>query len=249
MAARPSAFSLFCFLATQAIIMQSTIFQPLSDEELERIPTPQRPLHSIPELSLSPKINAHVPDDEECERLWDKYKMFDNIRAHCLLVAEVATELATKAAMSGLPVSVPEVRAAGLLHDIAKTYCVCHGGGHADLGASWVVQETHNHRIAQGVFHHVWWPWELPLENAQRLCALPFFILYADKRARHDEFVSLEDRYVDLYERYGNSDVRKKSIYMAYLQGKSIENGLSRCLGMDLSSWHPAARTARKEEN
>ncbi len=249
MAARPSAFSLFCFLATQAITMQSTIFQPLSDEELERIPTPQRPLHSIPELSLSPKINAHVPDDEECERLWDKYKMFDNIRAHCLLVADVATELATKAAMSGLPVSVPEVRAAGLLHDIAKTYCVCHGGGHADLGASWVVQETHNHRIAQGIFHHVWWPWELPLENAQRLCALPFFILYADKRARHDEFVSLEDRYVDLYERYGNSDVRKKSIYMAYLQGKAIENGLSRCLGMDLSSWHPAARTARKEEN
>ena len=81
------------------------------------------------------------------------------------------------------------------------------------------------------------------MENAQRLCSLPFFILYADKRARHDEFVTLEERYTDLYERYGKTDVRKKSIYMGYLQGKAVENGLSRCLGMDLSSWHPARRT------
>ena len=227
--------------------MSSRVFQPLSKEDLERIQVPPRPLHSIPELHLTPRENAHIPDDEECFSLWDKYEMFDNIRAHCLLVADVATELAARAARMGLPVSVPEVRAAGLLHDLAKTYCVCHGGGHADLGASWVVQETHNQRIAQGVFFHVWWPWELPVDNAQRLCSLPFFILYADKRARHDEFVTLEDRYEDLEVRYGKTEVFKKSIYMAYLQGKAVEDGLSKCLGLDLSSWHPVRQGAGKE--
>ena len=32
--------------------------------------------------------------------------------------------------------------AAGLLHDLAKTYCIRHGGSHAQLGAAWVLEAT-----------------------------------------------------------------------------------------------------------
>ena len=99
------------------------------------------PLATTPEL-LFPHRQAFIPSEQECHDLWDKYDMLDNIRAHCTLVARVATAVAGMAWEKGLQVNVPEVHASGLLHDLAKTYCVRHGGGHAQLGASWVVQET-----------------------------------------------------------------------------------------------------------
>lgn len=73
--------------------------------------------------------------------------------------------------------------AAGLLHDIAKSYTVQFGGSHAQIGASWVVDSTGNHKVAQAVYHHVEWPWPLPEDLVHPV----FFVIYADKRARHDE--------------------------------------------------------------
>ena len=196
---------------------------------------PDYPLKGIPELRLPPR-GGFVPDDEDCRRLWDKYDMLDNIRAHSSLVARVATTLAQRAAGRGLPVHVETVRASALLHDLAKTYCLRHGGSHAELGAAWVVQETGNLVLAQGVFHHVYWPWPLPVNDAAALCSLPFFIQYADKRARHDTFVSLEARFEDLLDRYGTTEDHRKGIRASYLQAKAMEEALSRHLGLDLAS-------------
>ena len=112
-----------------------------------------------------------VPDDTACFALWDKFDMLPNIRRHSLLVAHIATTLARRAAEIGIAVNVEEVRASGLLHDIAKTYCVRHGGSHAQVGASWVVSETGNQTIAQGVLLHVWWPWIVP--QGSEICTLP----------------------------------------------------------------------------
>ena len=188
---------------------------------------PAYPLSGMPALRF-PGRSAYVPDDEACRALWDKYGMLGNIRAHSLLVARVATALALRAFSMGHDVNVPEVHASGLLHDIAKTYCVLHGGGHAQLGASWVVQETGNYAIAQGVFHHVYWPWKIPGDKT--LLALPFFVLYADKRARHDEFVTLEDRFQDLLVRYGDTERHRRGIRQSYWQGKAVETALSKLL-------------------
>ena len=192
------------------------------------------PLATTPEL-LFPHRQAFIPSEQECHDLWDKYDMLDNIRAHCTLVARVATAVAGMAWGKGLQVNVPEVHASGLLHDLAKTYCVRHGGGHAQLGASWGVQETGNYAIAQGVFHHVYWPWSLPRENDPRICSLPFFVMYADKRARHDQFVTLEERFEDLLVRYGDTEEHRQGIRQSYAQGKAIERSMSLILGRDLS--------------
>lgn len=218
--------------------IQSVFSNPLSQDNPFRARIPLYPLAGIPELRFHIKSD-NVPDEEACHRLWDKYEMLDNVRAHSHAVAEVATALARHAAETGLPVSVPEVRAAGLLHDIAKTYCLRHGGGHAQLGASWVILETRNYAIARGVFHHVYWPWKLPVDDAERMCSLPFFIMYADKRCRHDQFVSLEERFDDLLERYGKTDEHKAGIYDSYLQAKNIERALSKHMRVDLSRIMP----------
>ena len=144
----------------------------------------------------------------------------------------MAATLAQRAADRGFAVHVPEVRAGGLLHDIAKTYCVKHGGSHAQVGAAWTVAETGNYAIAQGVMMHVWWPWALP--QGPEICSLPFFVIYADKRIRHDSCVTLEERYDDLLERYGRTGPARESIGVAYKQGKNIESALEAQLGWTL---------------
>ena len=72
---------------------------------------------------------------------------------------------------------------------------------------------------------HVWWPWPLP--QGADICSLPFFVIYADKRIRHDRCVSLEERYEDLLERYGCSESAREGIREAHRQGKMMENALA----------------------
>lgn len=193
----------------------------------------RHPLASLPRLSLAGQGPcAPAPDDETCFALWRKYEMLANVERHSLRVAQIATQLATRAYALGFAVDVPEVRASALLHDIAKTYCLRHGGSHAMMGGAWVVNETGNYSIAQGVMLHVYWPWELPQGND--ICSLPFFVIYADKRVRHDVCVSLDERYADLEKRYGHSQSARDGLYASWKQGKNIECALSSQLGWAL---------------
>ncbi len=89
--------------------------------------------------------------------------------------------------------------------------------------------ETRNYALAQGVMLHVHWPWHIP--EGAGICALPFFVIYADKRVRHDACVSLDDRYEDLLTRYGCTEAARAGIRSSYEQGKIIERALSAQLG------------------
>ncbi len=194
----------------------------------------EHPLASLPWLNFSESepVDAKpcIPNDEACFELWDTYNMLDNIRAHSLLVADFATALAQLAVEKGHPVCVPSIRASALLHDIAKSYTICHGGSHAQMGASFVIQHTGNRQIAQGVAMHVHWPWDIP----KNVCSLPFFIIYADKRVMHDNCVTLKTRYKDLLKRYGTNELHKKNIRLSYEQGRNIEKALSALLECNL---------------
>ncbi|MDR2056385.1 MAG: HD domain-containing protein [Desulfovibrio sp.] len=195
---------------------------------------PRRPMAGLPPCGALSRAGPlpPPPDDESCFALWRAYDMLPNVRRHSLLVAHIAARLAGRAAERGFDVSVEQARAAGLLHDIAKSYCVRHGGSHAMLGASWVVERTRHYPVAQGVLLHVHWPWPLP-EDAG-ICGLPFFIIYADKRVRHDRCVSLEERFEDLLARYGRSGEARRSIRESFAQGKDIERAFTALLKWDL---------------
>lgn len=183
-----------------------------------------------PQTSGKPLIAL---DDQTCFSLWDKYDMLDNIRRHSLMVAQISTELAKRALALGMEIDVCACRASGLLHDIAKTWCLKHGGGHAAIGASWVVQETRNYAVAQGVLLHVHWPWALP--EAAAVCSLPIFVLYADKRVRHDQYVPLQERFDDLVVRYGKSASAREHIRKSCEQAIELERALSRQLKWNLN--------------
>lgn len=189
----------------------------------------------LPELHLSPAPSfPPPPDDAACVRLWDKYGMLPHIRDHCRTVAAVAGEIARRAraafgaggADAG-PVGEAAVRAAALLHDIAKTYTIRHGGGHAQLGAAWVRDETGHAGLAQAVLFHVSWPWKTgPLAPEADPLRLPLIISYADKRVRHDRVVSLEERFADLLVRYGDTEEHRASLRRNREQARILERAL-----------------------
>lgn len=196
--------------------------------------SPLDPLARLPRLDIVP-VSGGIPNDEECRALWDRYGMLDNIRAHSRRVADWATALAQLACDRGIAVNVAEVRASALLHDIAKTCTIRQGGSHAQLGASWMVSETQNRALAQGIMLHVHWPWDVPRDAG--ICRLPFFVMYADKRVKHDRSVTLDERFQDLLVRYGSTEAVCQGIAASHRQGLLIERALSAQLGCSLHEY------------
>jgi putative nucleotidyltransferase with HDIG domain len=193
---------------------------------------PPLPLHMA--ARANPGI-ALIPRLEDCEALWDKYEMMDHIRLHSAKVADLAYSIALLAAEKGYDLNPDAVRASGLLHDLAKTYTIQYGGSHSQLGAAWVTHETRNPEIAQGVLFHVHWPWDETLDDDRLLLVL--LIEYADKRVKHQSYVTLEERFDDLQARYGITEYAKARIELSHQQGQRIEESLSRRLEVDLHEY------------
>jgi len=179
-----------------------------------------------------PDPKMFVPDDAQCARYWKEYAMLDNVAEHSRMVADVASCLARRAAEMGMDVDVPTVRASALLHDLAKTYCIRHGGNHSQLGGAWVAELTGNPVIASGVTHHVYWPFDLDLSRY----FAPLAVLYADKRVNHNRLVSIEDRFKDLLVRYGIPMNLHDSINETKRQALELEQLLCDTLEVDLNA-------------
>lgn len=195
---------------------------------------PSNAQESLP-LAMAARANPErqlAPRREDCDALWERYAMLDNIRAHSEKVAGLAYALALSGRQRGVAVLPEAVLAAGLLHDLAKTYTIHHGGNHAQLGAAWVMRETGNAPMAQAVLGHVFWPWAEDADNDAIFMALA--LQYADKRVKHDNYVSLDERFADLMVRYAVSDFAREKIQCSHEQGKRIEAALSRRLGVKL---------------
>lgn len=174
-----------------------------------------------------------VPTNEQCRQWWDDHLMPEHIRAHSTLVGHIAgtvADMAVKAGTMGARVNPDEVRTSALLHDLAKAYTIRYGGNHAALGAAWVQELTGNPAIAQGVKHHVWWPWE---PDPGRWF-LPLAVHYADKRVRHDQLVSLGARYSDLFERYGKTPLAVERMKQSLAQARTVEDALGKLVGENL---------------
>ncbi len=189
--------------------------------------------NALPPLAFARDPEWAVPDREECRALWDKYAMPDHIRAHSAMVAAYATCIAGILADRGAAIHVPSVLAAGLLHDLGKFHTIRHGGNHGQVGGAWVMGETRNPLVAQGVLHHVRWPWDV--DGNVESWLLAYCIIYADKRVMHDQVVTPEERYADLLDRYGRTDDARVRITASHHQGLEIGAALSRRAGVNLN--------------
>jgi len=142
-----------------------------------------------------------IPTVAECFRLMDEYGMYDNIRAHSVLVARVAERLACDLAESGAAIVVELVVAAALLHDIAKTPCIVNGGDHAAEGAA-ICRKHGLGELVDIVGEHV----VLADGVCRHHCREKEVVYYADKRVKHDVVVSLDERLRYILKHYGRGD-------------------------------------------
>lgn len=151
----------------------------------------------------------HIPDIALCFHLMEDYAMLPNIKRHSVVVAQVALLLAEGFEENEIrPSFVPDknlILAGALLHDIAKTPCLSSGCDHAREGAEICLQLGYP-EIASIVREHVVLRDHDPGHRHQGIFNAREIIYYADKRVRHEEVVSLEDRLEYILEHYGNGD-------------------------------------------
>ncbi len=167
-----------------------------------------------------------VPDLATCIRLMDEYEMLDNIRHHSLVVARVADALLCGLADESGPARLADekqVIAGALLHDIAKTPCLKSGCDHAALGAEICLQHGYPD-IARIVEEHVILSGHDPERYKNGMFTASEIVYYADKRVRHTEIVSLEERLQYIISHYGNNDPHRHAL---------IRENFERCRQME----------------
>ncbi len=156
-----------------------------------------------------------VPTTQQCYSLMDEYAMLNNIRAHSLMVTRVAQALLDALADSTRAIApLPAgnlVVAGALLHDIAKTRCLESNCDHARHGRD-ICLELGYPEVAEVVREHVILTEFSPKRYGHGHFLAKELVYYADKRVRHDEIVSLDERLDYILERYGNNDPRRHSM-------------------------------------
>jgi putative nucleotidyltransferase with HDIG domain len=141
--------------------------------------------------------------------------MPENIRRHSLLVTELAVFLAAGLNRNGCRLDIGLIEAAALLHDIGKITSLETGEDHAVLGAR-MLHGIVDPAVAGIVEEHI----SLDPSQVAGPITESLIVNYADKRVRHDQVVSVRERYRDLIARYAKSPsheqfLRKKlSLYI-----------------------------------
>jgi len=146
------------------------------------------------------KTEMLMPSRFECIGILEKTGMPCHIRRHSLMVAEVALFLGRLLNGNGSKLDLNLVEAAALLHDIGKQQSLERGGDHAILGARMLEGIVHP-AIARIVSEHIW------LEPSHIAGPLTESLLvnYSDKRVKHEQVVSVEERYHDRIDGYAIS--------------------------------------------
>lgn len=136
-----------------------------------------------------------LPSVDQAISMWDKYDMLENIRQHSQVVREVAVNLWQWLDDIGYGLNREAIETGAILHDIAKTMCLGTDMRH-DIEGAKIVEDEGYPELAKIVRMHVRLPKDQPLDEIM-------VVNYADKRVRHDEVVTLEQRFEYIAERYG----------------------------------------------
>ncbi len=166
--------------------------------------------------------------------------MLDNIRAHSLMVARVAAVLHNGLLTSQVPQDqIPPrglVLAGALLHDIAKTPCLNSRCEHAKRGRD-LCLEYDFPEVAEVVLEHVLLSDFSPSRYTDGLFLAKELVYYADKRVRHDEIVSLQERLEYILSNYGNNDPQRHSLIREnFHKCQQLEDLLMTAIGIKADS-------------
>jgi uncharacterized protein len=159
------------------------------------------------EQRINKSVIMLIPTREQCLWLMENKRMPAHIQQHSFKVAELAVYLGAQLNLQGARLKLPLLEAGGLLHDIAKEHCLRTGENHATVGGA-MVSEFGYPLLVPIVEGHI----SIEPVDLDRPFRESLIVNYADKRVKHSEVVSLEQRFGDLTERYGHTEERKARI-------------------------------------
>jgi len=139
------------------------------------------------------------PDRKICLKMMEHYNMLPNIKAHSILVADLAIIISRELNKNSSELDLDLIEAAALLHDITKTESIKTGENHSKSGGE-LLRNLGHPRIAEIVEQHV-----IP-DKIEGNISEEEVVCYADKRILHDKIVSLDERFEYLLERYGKNE-------------------------------------------
>jgi len=142
--------------------------------------------------------DTQIPSEEECYAMIKGLNTPDKVVNHCKQVAQLSCAIGSALTRAGCPLNLELIKAAALLHDLAKGK-----PNHAQVGAGMLVNYPD---VARIVAEHM------------DICLKPDLLLsekeivyLADKLVRGDQIISLQDRFAVPLEQYKNDqDVMEK---------------------------------------
>ncbi|MGI6498852.1 MAG: HD domain-containing protein [Oscillospiraceae bacterium] len=139
---------------------------------------------------MEQRDRAPYPDEQACLGLLCAFGTPAHVVAHCRAVANVAVRMGAALAERGHPLDLSLIKAAALLHDIARTE-----QNHEVAGAAYVERAGCSPRVGEIIRTHM----NLPEGTHEINEAVVVYL--ADKLVEEDREVSLERRYAPRIER------------------------------------------------
>ena len=168
-----------------------------------------------------------IPSEKECEAvLVDVCHVQPEVIRHCRKVAEVADLMGKKLSTAGFSIDLELIRAAALLHDIAKGQT-----DHAIAGGK-ILREMGLGKTAEVVAVHT------DLAGDDQNISLEMKIVYlADKFVNSDRLVTIEERYSSSLRLFGSSSEAKANITRKLTRALETKQELENLLGCALETF------------
>ena len=167
-----------------------------------------------------------IPSDEECSVILNDICKVDEDRIkHSAKVAELAVTIGSRLQASGQDVNVDIIRAAALLHDIAK------GQRHHDMVGGKLLKDMGFEKVGNIVGVHS------DLAGGNINFSLETKVVFlADKLVEGERFVSLEQRYSSAIHRFGLTSEAEEAILSRLEVAGIVKRDIEHLLGLTLES-------------
>ena len=171
--------------------------------------------------------HLHVPDEDECVAMLEAAATPEPVRRHCRMVAGLATSLALSLNKAGVQLDACLVRAAALVHDIAKGQ-----PQHAQAGAA-LLREFGFPGVADLVACHM----TITFDGSRIDEGAVLYL--ADKLIQGEMRVRLEERFAPALTRFEDDAVALASVRRRYTDARAILSAVEARIGT-LDPWRDA---------
>ncbi|WP_373482390.1 DVU_1551 family NTP transferase [Acetobacterium sp.] len=164
--------------------------------------------------------DLRAPNLSECYAIWDKYQLPETIQKHCEIVKRTAMEYAEQLKKNGIELDLSALRAAALLHDIAKT-----GKNHAQVGGE-LLRALGYKKVGDIIADHM----DIVVEQGKAVTENEILYL-ADKLVKNDQLIDLKTRKNQTLDCYPNNPEATEKIEKRYQNAEAIMQKIKRIIG------------------